>query len=185
MKYNTIELWIPFFILLLLTFACDNPEYETYSQWDANEDELIDENEFNDAFLASDYVADWDLDADGVVTYGELYDLYYTIWDTDNDNVLTQEEWSEAVNTYFADYDYTVYGDFGDWDLNDDGVLTKNEYMEGVLDTDLFETWDLDSDATITEEEFSRGMYQYWDTDGDGYVEVAEYEKWYPNYTDM
>jgi hypothetical protein len=175
-KNYSIQLFI--FLLSVTLMACGTEDYRAYADWDVNDDNFIDEEEFVDAFIASDYVADWDMDGDDMITYGELYGVYYHIWDVDDDNALSQSEWSNAVNTYLTEYNETIYGDFNDWDINQDEIITKNEYMEAVLDTDFFNSWDLDSDATISEEEFARGVYEYWDTDGDGMIEAVEYEEW-------
>ena len=180
-----------FSLLLIFSFsmtniACDTqPEEQAFGDWDVDDDDYIDQEEFNEVFLASDYVSQWGLDEDTPLTYGDLYDVNFNLWDFNNDMVLTPQEWRNAIDTYYPDYDEVVYGAFEEWDLNDDNEVSKSEYMEAVLDTDLMKDWDIDQDETISEEEFAQAVYEYWDTDGDGYIEAVEYEEWEPIFSDM
>lgn len=185
MHFRFFSINIILLSMLTATLACTpQAEEETFSDWDTDADAYVDEEEFSEAFLASDYVSDLDLEGEGL-TYGDLYDVYFHIWDFDNDDALGRQEWQSAVDTYFEDYDAVMYGDFDDWDLDDSDQITKNEYMEAMLDTGFFESFDQNQDAIISEDEFTRGVYEYWDTDGDGYIEAVEYEEWKPVYSEM
>ncbi len=183
-RTSLINIILPFIFINSLSCTPQADE-ESFSDWDTNADTFLDEEEFSKAFLASDFVSDLELQEAEGFTYGDLYDVYFHIWDFDNDDALGRQEWQSAVDTYFENYDEVLYGEFDDWDLDDSDQITKNEYMEAVLDTGLFETWDMNQDAMISEEEFAQGIYEYWDTDGDGYIEAVEYEEWEPVYSDI
>ena len=114
---------------LLAFFGCETRDYAAYETWDADNNELIDENEFN-------------------TTFGEAN--YYAAWDTDGDGIVDETEWDTGITTYYPAY---TGGDYVSWDLNQDNMLDQDE--------------------------FTVGTYQLWDTNGDGTIEVVEYNEWY------
>lgn len=170
------------YILTLAFYACESPGYEAYEDWDLDDDTYIDNDEFRDGILGSDYY--YGLFEDANLDFAQLHDAYYDVWDLDNDNAIDQEEWDNAVDVYYENYDEVLYGSFDDWDMNNNGEIDLGEYRAGVGDTGLFTDWDLDKDELINDDEFAQGVYQYWDTNGDGYIEAAEYEEWEPLHSD-
>ena len=70
-------------------------DWGVYRDWDANDDGLIDENEWND--LDWDYTyTDWDADGDGYLDSGEFYDGVYSTYDADEDGHWSNSEWDDA-----------------------------------------------------------------------------------------
>lgn len=183
------NLYVNAILLLVITAffsgCASQTKDQDFDDWDNDNDNFIDQEEFQDAFLSSDYINRWGLEEDTPLTYGDMYDVNFNLWDFDNNMVLTSQEWRNAIDIYFSDYDSVIYGDFKTWDLNGDEKVSKGEYMEAMLDTDLMEDWDIDQDETISQEEFARAVYQYWDTDGDGYIESTEYQEWEPVFSDV
>lgn len=70
-------------------------DWGTYSDWDANGDGLVDENEWND--LGWDYSYNyWDADSDGYLDSGEFYDGVYDTYDANEDGHWNNGEWDDA-----------------------------------------------------------------------------------------
>lgn len=100
----------------------------------------------------------WDVDNNQLIDENEFTDTYveadyYAAWDTDGDGIIDETEWETGVTTYYPAYTGNVREDYTAWDLNQDNRLD--------------------------EDEFTAGTYRLWDTDGDGNIEVVEYEEWY------
>ncbi|MGR3248729.1 MAG: PRC-barrel domain-containing protein [Paracoccus sp. (in: a-proteobacteria)] len=85
---------------------------EVFTTWDADGNQIVDENEF----------------------YGGVYDA----WDADNDGMLTQIEYDTGWNTWFSDVDPIGYGDL---DMDADANLMENEFATGLGGTNLYDTW--------------------------------------------
>lgn len=130
-----------FFKILLAGFfltafaACADAE-RGYGEWDADDNALLDENEWGTAWGESGYYDRWDANADGI---------------------LDENEWTTGRTTYLTGYDEGVYGGYGDWDLNDDNALDETEFREGV-----WGYYDADDDNYWAEEEYD----SWWGTVG-------------------
>ncbi|PRY10025.1 hypothetical protein CLV24_11693 [Pontibacter ummariensis] len=94
-----------------------------YDTWDTNNDERVDEEEWNtgtrDYRVANQNYGEWDANGDGVLDENEFgagfaNNNYFHDWDTDQDNAVNEREFTDGV--------------FGLWDDNDDGILDSNEY---------------------------------------------------------
>lgn len=103
----------------------DRNEYNTgfYDTWDVNNDNRLDENEWNTATrdwgLENETWAEWDTNTDGFLDENEFGtgfadNEWYGEWDTDGNNMLAEREYTDGV--------------FGLWDANDDNMLDENEY---------------------------------------------------------
>ncbi|MFD2515971.1 EF-hand domain-containing protein [Pontibacter locisalis] len=78
---------------------------------------------------------------------------------------------------------YTIFTNtahFEGWDLDDDGFLSEEEFTSS-----FYQSWDTDNDNRISQNEWTKAMKDFrvdpadwtaWDTDGDGYLEMAEFE---------
>lgn len=75
----------------------------TYSDWDANSDGLLDENEFNEIGGDWDYDT-WDADANAYVDSGEFYDGYYASYDANEDGHWDGGEWDDAGEAGIFDW---------------------------------------------------------------------------------
>lgn len=110
-----------------------------------------------------------------IIGCGQEEDAYDRI-DTDDDNTVNRQEYLE--NWYGAGY-------FNLWDRNDDGQISEAEWESGLkanyedyaYTSGEFEEWNLNGDNFITKEELANGLFSIYDTDGDGEIERAEFEK--------
>lgn len=73
-----------------------------YSDWDANSDGLLDENEWNDAEFSYD-LNTWDGNSDGYVDAGEFYDSTFDYFDEDNNDYWSDTEWDDAGDNGWLD----------------------------------------------------------------------------------
>lgn len=153
-------------------------QYSNYESWDADANEVIDDNEFYNGIMGTERMAEWDADADGSLTDREFYDGSRTIWDANDDNMLDEDEWNNGIATYYSEYDEEAYGGFNDWDGNQDGMIDSDEYNQGIANSGFYGNWDANSDNQIDPMEYSQGVYRSYDADGSGYIESGEYERW-------
>lgn len=99
----------------------------------------------------------------------------YETWDADGNELVDGNEF----NTTFADAGY-----YSAWDTDADGIIDETEWDAGVAtyypvyNGDDYTRWDLDGNEALDEDEFTVGTYPLWDTNGDGNIEVVEYEEW-------
>lgn len=97
-----------------------------YGAWDPNTDTQIDENEFFEMFGNGDYYSQWDADGDGMLaeeewkegfsdTYEDReYDGAFGDWDSNSDGYLDSDEYSA--------------GTFNMWDEDGNGYIDNDEY---------------------------------------------------------
>ncbi|PRY10154.1 hypothetical protein CLV24_11571 [Pontibacter ummariensis] len=131
---------------------------ELYEGWDANDDNLLDENEY----------------------YGAFYDT----WDINDDNMLDENEWNTALSDFGFD-DNTAWG-WSDWDTNNDNLIDENEFGTGLGTAGLFSDWDMNDDNVLEEREYTEGIFGLWnDADDDGILDENEYNDLYVRYFDM
>ncbi|MBW7467524.1 hypothetical protein ABID22_002963 [Pontibacter aydingkolensis] len=130
------------------TFESNN----MYSQWDANADGNLDENEFNMTFYRA-----WDSNNDGVLDEAEwstatadygITGQGWADWDTNKDNNLSDTEF----RTGFMKSNY-----MRDWDMDRDGKISQREYSDG-----LFKVWDTNRDGTLDANEYNTRYNKYY-----------------------
>ncbi len=97
----------------------------TFMNTDADDDDLIDEDEWNAGYAgmygnyADDDFATYDADADGYLDNDEWNTVYvdsdwYETYDADNDAMVTEDEWNTGLYT--------------GWDTDMDGMINETEY---------------------------------------------------------
>lgn len=133
-SFNFLRIFSAVFLLTAFV-ACADRE-RVYTDWDANDDALLDENEWGTAWGESGY---------------------FSRWDVNDDDLIDENEWATGRTTYFIDYDEGVHGAYGDWDVDDDNMLDENEFREGV-----WGYYDVDDDDLWAEEEYN----VWWGTVG-------------------
>lgn len=111
--------------LSLFILCCETDQY--VSEYDDNNDEVLNREEFNHAITDQEYFISWDLD---------------------EDNRLNQEEWTEGFKTYSSEAAEKEV--FEDWDINKDNYVDEQEYNERS-----FELWDENKDEGITIDEYT------------------------------
>lgn len=97
----------------------------TFEAWDADQDEVLNDDEFavnwDDPFRAWDRDDDGDVDsAEFAIGVGTEVDEFggYAAWDADRDGLLDEDEF--------------VDGAFALFDQDDDGVISESEWDAGV-----------------------------------------------------
>lgn len=74
-----------------------------FSEWDTDNDSLLSEDEFNE--IGNDYGFDtWDTDDNYYLDAAEVYDGYYTVYDKDEDGHWNATEWDDAGEDGFWDF---------------------------------------------------------------------------------
>jgi hypothetical protein len=99
-----------------------------FADWDANQDKMLDTNEFNTILSDHDY---------------------YNQWDANTDTRIDENEWNTGMTGNYPDFNADTHGRFDDWDMNNDGFLDQDEYSEGT-----FNLWDEDKDGFINDQEY-------------------------------
>lgn len=138
------------------TFASGFGETGYYDALDADDDQLLDQNEY----------------ARGL----------YVDYDGDNDRMISQEEFDLGNQRYYGDgYEGGV---FADYDSDDDGFLTQDEFggfYEGEYSSRYTE-YDADGDGFLNPDEYSTKVYETADADRDEVLTVDEegfFEGWF------
>lgn len=126
-----------FITILCIAFAaitgCNQRNDYAYEDWDADDNNLIDNNEFNTS---------WN-------QFG-----FYNGWDVNSDNFLDEEEWERGIDENYINYNYDENGNYEDWDLDNDGTLNEQEFSEGS-----YSLWDTNNDGNIQADEFQEWHY--------------------------
>jgi Ca2+-binding EF-hand superfamily protein len=101
-------------------------------------------------------------------------------WDTDRDGHLDYEEYA-AGNIRWAE----EFGDnFEAYDLDEDEQISAEEFGAGMDDTGIYDIWDTSGEGYLSEEEFGEGLFNILDADEDGYLSEDEfgetdYDTWF------
>lgn len=164
--------------IMLLAISFANAQNTTFDDWDADNDGLIERNEFTSVFV-DEYFSVWNSDdQQGLIEEGFFKESYAGL-DTDNDGFLSDEEWLLGFN-YFYD-DYILEEEYAFVDVNNDGSISYNEFYDVIYDTEMFTDIDLDADNYITEYELANYVFENWDFNNSGALSKSEYNRfdWY------
>lgn len=96
-----------------------------FTDWDLDDNDLLDGDEFGVGFDDSDLYEEWDMNDDGLLDENEFgyaaddwgFGNEFGLWDTDDDGFLDDDEFG--------------VGAFGLWDTDDDGFLDDEEFEAG------------------------------------------------------
>ncbi|MDX5436488.1 MAG: hypothetical protein LPK03_04800, partial [Pontibacter sp.] len=133
------------------TFASNN----RFSEWDANDDDLLDENEFYGGFYDT-----WDVNDDDFVDEDEwttatrdygIENQNWSDWDTNADNRLDADEFRTGMGT-------TTY--YTDWDADRNEMINEREYSDGI-----FGLWDDNDDDLLDNNEYDARYNRYYGTE--------------------
>lgn len=107
--------------------------------------------------------SDWDQDGNELLEEEEFYRAYagtkyFNQWDANQDAFVDEEEWGSGVANYWVAYDI---GEFG-----------------------AFSSLDPDIHGKVSEERFRERILEFYDKDGDGFLNREEYQAWYSDFTD-
>ena len=90
--------------------------------------------------------ADYDVNADGVLTEDEVNAGLYTRYDANADGIIDQTEY-DAYPGLFG-------GAFADYDLDASGDLSQDEYRTAYADSGVFDSLDADGSGDLSQEEY-------------------------------
>lgn len=169
-------------LVLSITFiACTRHKDLTFEDWDYDNDALINYSEFERTF-GKNYYNDWNQNDDPYLDDEDFLVSTFNIWDVDEDNQLTEEEWIIGFDYYFGNYVISAYDVV---DENDDDLISYEEYYNVLNDTEFYRDWDLNEDNIIHEEELTAGVFERWDLENDGVLDVDEYAAFDSYYIDF
>lgn len=157
-----------FLSLGTLTFAQErenvgNADVDEFGQYDANQDQQIDRDEFNNRMNGSETYNQWDADRNGYIDENEFNEGTRN-WedqqrqdypDADDQGVNTHENATGTTGTT-GTTGANDNGTFRDWDIDQSGTIDQNEFNERSYDL-----WDIDRDGRLNNEEFNRGINTY------------------------
>ena len=66
---------------------------------------------------------------------------------------------------------------FAAWDNDGDGSIGQIEFNETFTELELFEDWDTDGDGFLSEQELGVALFEGYDKDESGRIELPEFER--------
>lgn len=109
-------------ILMAGGMASADVTFESFETADTNNDKQVSKDEFYGLVSDAGIFADWDYDADGFIEENEYADIGldsdFDSWDADNDNYLGADEFYEG---YFSAFDEDEDGHWDDYEWDDAG----------------------------------------------------------------
>ena len=120
---NLIKAGWPFLLALLFgVAACGDAGDNDYTEWDADRNNMIDQDEWGSVYSEGDTWNSWDGNRDGYIDNTEWDEGFgdspnrgvYNNYDLDGDNRLDENEFRSGL--------------FDTWDADRDGYLSEEEY---------------------------------------------------------
>lgn len=148
-------------------------KYSSFDDWDGDHSGLVEVEEWNEAYHSTGVFSDWDANDDEFLDNQDFLETNWQLWDETDDDRLNAMEWSTSMREWYGESDY---GSFTDWDENGDGFVDAKEYESTFANTNLWKGWDTDSDGVLNEDEFGSYIYSVYDNDGDGILSNDEWE---------
>lgn len=180
MKNLSIKSMMIFLSIVVVT-SCNHKSNLTFEDWDKDNDALIDYKEFEQAFLTN-YYNDWNLNDDKYLDDEDLLTSTFNIWDLDDNDRLSEKEWIMGFDYYYGNYVVSAYEVI---DEDNDGFISYKEYYDVLDETDFYLEWDLNTDNQIHKKELSTGVFDRWDIDNDGVIDMTEYTAFDNYYIDF
>jgi Ca2+-binding EF-hand superfamily protein len=145
-----------------------------FEELDTDRDQRLTYEEFEAATREKeDQFNSWDLDNDQQFSERELNEGLFRNWDKNRDGMLDGEEY-RAYNTAWGER----YGDnFTAWDRNRDSQLDQDEFNAGATEAGIYDAWDTDGDGVISRDELRRGSFDTRDADRDSYLTNEEFQE--------
>ncbi|WP_276496427.1 hypothetical protein [Pontibacter litorisediminis] len=161
--------------------AEDDMVAEEQTDADAGVMDNWDTNRFNTTFASNNRYGEWDANDDNNLDENEFYGGFYDTWDVNNDNSLDENEWTTATRDYgienqnWSDWDTnsdksldenefrtgmanTNY--YTDWDADRNKMINEREYTDGI-----FGLWDDNDDDILDNNEYNERYNRYYNAD--------------------
>lgn len=164
--------------IALFAFACESLDF---GDFDVNNNNMIEKSEFRTYFI-DNYSGDLKRTSDMGWDDESFYTTTYIVLDRDRNDQLIKDEWMHGYDYYYGDY---LTNDFIVYDLNHDGYLSRSEYLDALTPTTYFVTWDVDQNKYLSDMEFADAVFANWDTDDNGTLDKAEFDRFDRAYTDI
>ena len=173
-----LPIFISAFLLMVVTttFAQEiekvtNTELAEINKWDVDADQQLNQEEF-DLFISDTGLhGDWDVNYDGIFDDDELYTGFLYSWDIDEDGLISRDEYASGTTEWELEY-----GDnFNEWDANQDNFLDLEEYAVAMNQTGVFAGWDADEDGLYNKDEVDKGLFDYYDSNDNEFIDEDEY----------
>ena len=142
------------------------------SDWDSNADGHISHSEWNQHCPASNIYSNWDTDNDGLIDDDEYSTGLFRHWDENDNGVLEENEWSRANDNWFNDYSV----EYSAWDSDGDGFLEYREFDAGLGKTSYYADWDVNNTLFIEKSDFCQSLFNQADADDDDRINVGEFD---------
>lgn len=165
-------------IVMVTSTICLNAQRTSFSDWDTDDDGLIERHEFISVF-ADEYFSLWEADDERGLVEEDFFRESYAGLDTDNDRLLSDEEWILGYNYLYKDY--IIEEEYVYVDVNEDGQITYDEFYDVIYDTKMFTDIDVDGDNYISEYELADYVFDNWDFNDSGALSKSEFNRfdWY------
>lgn len=154
-----------------------------FSEWDANGDRALDQNEFNAWAEEEGVFDDWFGD-DGIDLQAVEEEIRSAI-DLNDDGEIDQEDWNAAMNEIRQVFGGESPGEWSEWDTDGDGQLTSEEFRHVAEQRGLQEQMDVDGDGQVSQEDVHSFYFGLVDENGDGRIEADEWNQNHDTWFDM
>jgi hypothetical protein len=173
---------INIFLIFSVVAAFVSAQNLEFSDWDNDQDGMIELFEFTDNFTEYHYT-DIDKTNDKGLDDEDFFHYTYDYMDGNRDGVLGDEEWLVAYDYMLNDY--IVHETVDHYDLNKDGYIDYDEYYSVLYNSDLYSVWDVDNDLHIDEHELAYAVFVNWDADNSNTWSRGEYRNFDAFYADI
>lgn len=155
----------------LLAGASPAAAQNALADWDTDADEVISAEEFNSGLSVDpegDRFLEYDVDESGNLSAEEVVRGKFRRIDRNQDRFLDREEYEDEHERWYE-------LDLLSWDEDDDEMLSEDEFATGAMEAAGADDTDMSGD--ISREEFTRGEFARYDTDGDGSLDQEEFQR--------
>ncbi len=113
----------------------------------------------------------FDANNNGILDQDEYVTYSYTMIDRDDDGVVDDVEWNDYTKLWYQPVDVKPRADaFVSYDVDGDGYIDATEYKK-AYDVNLYNSWDANSDGSVQMSEYQTMTTTYHDLDNDGLYE--------------
>ncbi|TGN61820.1 PRC-barrel domain containing protein [Paracoccus liaowanqingii] len=125
---------------MVLALAVSAPAFaqSTWTYSDIDQDGNLELSDVEFDTVGRDVFTTWDADSNQMIDENEFHGGLYDAWDVDRDGMLTEAEYGAGWDTWFRDQDAVG---FNDLDLNADAGLDESEFSAGLGEAGLHDTW--------------------------------------------